>query len=131
MAMSPFSARRTHQPGLLMIDVLGFWRGNGLQREAVQQGCFHLGSSFVLHMRKHVRVGVQSEGSARVSKLLGHHLGCNPNRESKSGRCVAEIVEPDVRQTRFPQEWFEILFNQVPFVDGFATRGGKDQISEY
>src|SRR5260221_12560247 len=104
MAMSPFSARRTHQPGLLMIDVLGFWRGNGLQREAVQEGCFHLGSSFGLHMRKHVRVGVQSEGSARGPKVVGHQLGGNPNRESKSASIVADVPKPDVGTTVFPRE---------------------------
>jgi hypothetical protein len=31
MAIPPFSARRTEQPGLLLIDVFGFG-GNGLQR---------------------------------------------------------------------------------------------------
>jgi hypothetical protein len=48
-----------------------------------------------------------------VSKLLGHHLGCNPDRESKSGRCVAEIVEPDVRQACFSQEWFEMQYSSL------------------
>src|ERR1700730_7402951 len=82
-------------------------------------------------MRKHVRVCVQGERGARMSKLLGHYLGSDPNREGKSGRCVAEIVQPDVRQTSFSQERFEMLLDQVFLVDRFATRGGKDQFSEY
>src|SRR5712671_6346113 len=98
--------------------------GNGLQRRAVQQDCFHLRSSFVLHMRKHVGVGIKGERGARMSKLLGHHLGRNPDRESKSGRCVAQIVEADVWQTSFSQEWFEMLLDQIFLVDRFATRSG-------
>src|ERR1700683_5339871 len=82
-------------------------------------------------MGENVRVGVQSESSARVPKLLGHHLGCNPNRESKSGRCVAEVVEADVRQACLSQEWFEMLLDQVFLAGRFAARRGKDQISEY
>jgi hypothetical protein len=66
-----------------------------------------------------------------MSKLLGHYFGRDPNREGKSGGRVAEIVEPDVRQTSFSQEWFEMLLDQVLLVDRVATRGGKYQISEY
>jgi len=44
---------------------------------------------------------------------------------------VAEIVEPDVRQACFSQEWFEMLLDQVFLAGRFATRRGKDQVSEY
>jgi len=113
--------------------IVGFLgvEGTGLQPEAVHQGRFHLRGGFLLHVRQHVGLGVLGERSARMSKLLGHYFGRDPNRESKSGRCVAEIVEPDVRQTSFSQEWFEMLLDQVLLVDRFATRGGKDQISEH
>src|SRR5712692_7089731 len=130
MATPPFSARRTEQSELLMIDVLGV-AGKALERQAVQQGCFHLGGSIVLHMRKHVRVGIQGECGARMSELLGHYFRRDSNRQSKSGKCVAEIVQPDVRQTSFSQDWFEMLLNQVFLDDRFATRGGKDQIGKY
>jgi len=82
-------------------------------------------------MRKHVRVGVQGERGARMSKLFGDYFWRDSDRQGKSGGCVAEIVEPDVRQTSFSQEWFEMLLDQVFLVDRFSTRGRKDQISEY
>src|ERR1039458_8796891 len=82
-------------------------------------------------MRKHVQVGVQGERGARMSKLLGHYFRRDSNRQRKGGRCVAKIVESNVRQTSFSQERFEMLLDQVFLVDRFATRGGKDQISEH
>src|SRR5258708_26894168 len=82
-------------------------------------------------MRKKVRVGVQSERGVRMSKVLGDYFRCDSNRQRKSGRCVPEIVQPDIRQTSFSQERFEMLLDQVFLVDRFATRGGKDQFSEY
>jgi hypothetical protein len=69
-----------------MIDVFGVWRGNGLRRQAVQQGCFHLGSGFVLHVWKDVGVGVQGERGARMPKLLGDYFRRDSNRQGKSGR---------------------------------------------
>jgi hypothetical protein len=63
--------------------------------------------------------------------LLGHHFWRHAYREGKRGRCVAKIVKSDVRQTRFPQERFEMLLDEVLFVNGFAVRGCEDQIDEY
>src|SRR5579864_1520759 len=94
------------------------WRGNGLQRQAVQQGRFHLGSGFLLHMRKHMGIGIQGERSGRMSKLLGYHFGRDPNREGKSGRCVAEIVEPDVRQTSFSQDCLKCFLTKYSSLIG-------------
>ena len=54
-------------------------------------------------------VRIQCERSTGVSELLGHYFGRDPDRESKSGGRVAEIVEPDVRQTGFSQDRFEML----------------------
>jgi light-regulated signal transduction histidine kinase (bacteriophytochrome) len=53
--------------------------GKALQRQAVQQGRFHLGSGLLLHMRKHVREGVQGERGARMSKLLRHYFRRDSN----------------------------------------------------
>ena len=76
-------------------------------------------------------VGVQSERSARMSKLLGHNLRRDSNCEGKSGKCVAEIIEPDVWQTSLSQKRLEMLLDQVFLDDRFATHGSKDQIREY
>jgi hypothetical protein len=43
---------------------------------------------------------------------------------------VTEIVQSDVRQTSFPQEWLEVLLYQVLFVDRITMGRGEDQISE-
>jgi hypothetical protein len=43
---------------------------------------------------------------------------------------VAQIVEPDIWQTSFPKEWFEMLFDQVFLTDWFAMSRGENQIGE-
>lgn len=98
--------------------------------QTVRECRFHLGSSFVLHMGKHVGVGVQGERGARMSKLLGHYFRRDSNREGKRCGRMAEIVKTDVRQASFPQECFEMRFDQVLLVDWFAMSRVENQISK-
>ena len=68
-------------------------------------------------MREHMGTGIKREGSTGAAELLGYQLGRYSYREGKRCGCVTEIVQSDVRQTSFPQEWLEVLLYQVLFVD--------------
>ena len=81
-------------------------------------------------MRQDVGAGIQREGDAGVSELLGHQLWRNSDRKGKRRGCAAEIVKPDIRQTSFSQKWFEMLFDQVLLVDWRAMSRSENQIGE-
>lgn len=57
-------------------------------------------------------------------------LGATPTAKASVADVWCRFVEPDIRQTSFPQEWFEMLLHQVLLVDRLTTRGRKDQTSE-
>ena len=55
--------------------------------------------SLVLHVWKHVSISVQREGRAGMSELLRDNFRRHSGCQRDCGRRVAQIVEPDSRQT--------------------------------
>src|SRR5437868_7767724 len=54
--------------------------------------------SLVLHVWKHVSIGVQREGRAGMSELLRNNFRRHSGCQRDCDRRVAQIVEPDSRQ---------------------------------
>ena len=65
-----------------------------------------------------------------MSELLRNHFGRYSHREREGCSGMAKIIEPDFRQPGLAKDWFEVLLNQVAFVDWPATGRGEDEIGE-
>ena len=62
---------------------------------------------FLLESREDVAVGVEGQADLRVAERLHDNPGVDPLDEQQRSAGVAEIVNPDVRQFRGPQDSFE------------------------
>ncbi len=69
-----------------------------LPRRRFKQERLHLGGRCLLHVWKHVGIGIEGEGNACVTQLFGDNLGGNAGAERQSCRSVTQIVKPYARQ---------------------------------
>ena len=57
-----------------------------------------------------------------------HDLGVHTSSKQVCGVTVPEVVKPDARQSRLPDEAFEITLHQVVGVKRFAVRLAENQV---
>ena len=82
----------------------------------------------LLHVWKHMRIGVEGEGNACVPQLFGDNLGRNTGAERQSRRCVTQIVKPDARQFGALENDLKVPLHEIPFIRRVGARIHKDQI---
>jgi len=99
-----------------------------LLRRRFKQERLHLGGRCLLHVWKHVGIGVEGEGNACVPQLFGDNLGGNTGAERQSCRSVTQIVKPDARQFGPIEYDLKVPLDEVPFIQWVAARIHEDQI---
>ena len=72
-------------------------------------------------------VDFERKGDARMTKLLGNEACGHPLAERKHGKGVTQIIKPDVREAGALKQWFERALDQVPLMNGTASRTLKQQ----
>ena len=93
-------------------DALGGGRGSS----SSAKGLLHRGSGVLLHVRQHVRVGIQNYGDGGVAEHLRDDLGVYVPAEKECGARVSEIVKTYLRYSSSLQERLESVRRDVAAV---------------
>jgi hypothetical protein len=73
----------------------------------------HLPGGLLLHLARHMAVGVQCDRNASVPERLAHYLRRHAGGDAESGEGVSAIVNPDPRESRRSNVALELFGERV------------------